>query len=184
MDSFQWKILESKYAIKDKWLSLRADKCKLPNGRIIEPCYILEYREWVNVVALTKTQDVVLVKQYRHGLQKTLLELPGGTTDPQDVSPVAAIQRELLEETGYTGETFFETGRLSPNPSNHNNVTHCFLAVDVEQIQEPRLDDTEKIEIVLQPLNNVIELAMNGELLQSLHVGSLFFAMARLGRIS
>ncbi len=183
MDSFAWKVLESRQVIKDKWLSLRADKCQLPNGHILEPCYVMEYRAWVNVVALTKNQDVVLVREYRHGIQKTLLELPGGTTDPEDVSPLAAIKRELLEETGFTSETFIETGRLSPNPATHNNILHCFLATNVEQVDKPKLDDTEQIDLVLMPLQKVIELAANGGLLQALHVASLFFALLRLGRV-
>ena len=183
MDSFGWKTLESKQVIKDKWLSLRADKCQLPNGRIIEPCYVMEYGAWVNVVALTKNQDVVLVREYRHGIQKTLLELPGGAMDPEDASPLAAVKRELLEETGYTSNTFVETGKLFPNPATHNNLLHCFLATNVEQVDNPRLDDTEQIDLVLMPLEKVIKLAANGGLMQALHVGSLFFALARLDRV-
>jgi ADP-ribose pyrophosphatase YjhB (NUDIX family) len=183
MDPFDWKVLESRQVIKDKLLSLRADKCQLPNGRILEPCYVMEYPAWVNVVALTKNKEVVLVKQFRHGIQKTLLELPGGTTDPEDLSPMAAIKRELLEETGFTGETFIETGRLCPNPATHNNFLHCFLAMNVEQVDKPRLDDTEQMDVVLMPLENVIEIASSGGLLQALHVSSLFLALMRSGRV-
>ena len=153
MDSFAWKILESRQVIKDEWLSLRADKCQLPNGLVLDPCYVLEYRAWVNVVALTKRQEVVLVREYRHGIQKTLLELPGGSTDPEDVSALAAAKRELLEETGYSSETFVETGRLYPNPATHNNLLHCFLATNVEQVDKPKLESTEQIDVVLMPLD-------------------------------
>ncbi len=183
MNSFDWRVLESRQVIKDQWLSLRADKCQLPNGLVLEPCYVMEYRAWVNVVALTKNQEVVLVKQFRHGIQKTLLELPGGTTDPEDASPLAAIKRELLEETGFTGDTFTETGRLCPNPATHNNFLHSFLALDVDQVDKPRPDDTEQIDVVLLPLEKVNEIASKGELLHALHVSSLFLALARLGRV-
>jgi len=183
MHTVDWKVLETRHVTRDEWLSLRADRCELPDGRIVEPCYVLEYPAWVNVVALTKNQDVVLVREFRHGMQKTLLELPGGTTEPEDISPLAAIRRELLEETGYTSETFVETGRLYPNAATHNNVLYCFLATDVEQVDRPRLDDTEQMDLVLMPLEKVIELTANGGLLQALHVGSLFLALARLGRV-
>ncbi len=183
MDSFDWKLLESRQVLKDKWLSLRADKYQLPNGRILEPCYVMEYRAWVNVVALTKNQEVVLVKEFRHGIQQTLLELPGGTTDPEDCSPLAAVKRELLEETGFTSKTFMATGKLCPNPATHNNFVHCFLAMNVQQVDKPRLDDTEQIDVMLMPLEKVIEIASNGGLLQALHVSSLFLALARLGRV-
>lgn len=183
MDSFDWKVLESRQVIKDNWLSLRADKCQLPSGHILEPCYVMEYRAWVNVVALTQNQDVVLVREFRHGVQQTLLQLPGGTTDPEDTSPLAAIKRELLEETGYTSETFSETGTMFPNPATHNNTVHCFLATNVEQVDKPRLDDTEQLETALMPLEELIELATNGRFLHALHIATLFFALARLGRL-
>ncbi len=78
MHSFDWTLLSSKYVVKDRWISVRADTYQMPNGRIIEPYYVLEYPTWVNVVALTKSKEVVLVKQYRPGIQKTVLELPCG----------------------------------------------------------------------------------------------------------
>ena len=74
MHSFDWILLNSKYVVKDKWITVRADTCQMPNGTIVEPYYVLEYPTWVNVVALTKNQEVILVKQYRHGLKQTVLE--------------------------------------------------------------------------------------------------------------
>ncbi len=184
MHPFNWKILKSEHIVKDRWLSLRADTCQLPNGQTIEPYYVLEYPAWVNVVALTKDNHVVLVRQYRHGIQKNVLELPSGGMEKTDASPLDAVKRELLEETGYAGKDFRETGRLSPNPANQTNITYCFLAREVECVIEPNLDDTEDVEIVLLSLPEVIELAKNGEILQSLHVGSLFFALNVLGQSS
>ena len=70
--NFEWRTLKSKQIIKDKWISLREDTCKMSNDKIIEPYYVLEYSTWVNVVALTKEKDVILVRQYRHGIQKQL----------------------------------------------------------------------------------------------------------------
>ena len=74
MNSFNWTLLSSKYLVQDRWLSLRADSCQMPNGLVVEPFYVMEYSTWVNIVAITKNQEVVLVKQYRHGIQKTVLE--------------------------------------------------------------------------------------------------------------
>ncbi len=85
MHPFDWQLLKSEYLIQDQWLSLRADTCQLPNGRTIAPYYVLEYPPWVNIVALTREHQVVLVRQYRHGVQQTVLELPSGTVDPTDV---------------------------------------------------------------------------------------------------
>ena len=183
MHRFDWKVLESRHVIKNRCLSLRADRCEMPNGPILPACYVFEYSPWVNVVALTADEKVVLVRQYRHGLRRTLLELPGGVVEPTDASPVAAIKRELREETGYTGSTFVETGVVSPNPSNNNNLVHCFLATEVELAGSPCPDDTEQIEVIVMPLLEVIERLVNGDFIQSLHVSSLFLAFHNLGKI-
>ncbi|MFN6528386.1 NUDIX hydrolase [Nostoc sp. ChiSLP03a] len=155
----------------------------MPNGTIVEPYYVLEYPTWVNVVALTKNQEVILVKQYRHGLKKTILELPSGAVETEDFFPIEAAKRELLEETGYTSNHFIETGILSPNPATHTNLTHCFLATDVECVADLKLDVTEQIDVVLLPLEKVIEGIENNVLLQTLHISSLFFALKKLGKV-
>lgn len=183
MESLNWKILNSKYVIKDKWISLRADTCIMPSGKIVEPYYILEYPTWVSVVAITKKNEVILVKQYRHGCKKTLLELPSGCMEVYDLSPMDAIKRELLEETGYTSEEFIDLGTISANPSSHNNLTYSFLALNVELVKEPHLDDTEQIEVVLKPLKQVIECLKNNEFLQALHVSTIFKALVYMNII-
>jgi ADP-ribose pyrophosphatase len=183
MHPFDWQLLKSEYLIQDQWLSLRADTCQLPNGRTIAPYYVLEYPPWVTIVALARDHQVVLVRQYRHGVQQTVLELPSGTVDPTDASPLAAVQRELLEETGYASQDVIETGRLSPNSANHANLTYCFLAREAEQIAEPTPEDMEHGETVLMPLMDVVRLASTGGLLQALHVGALFFALHALGKL-
>jgi len=153
MHPFAWQRLKSEDILQDRWLSLRADTCQLPNGRIIAPYYVLEYPPWVNVVARTHEHDVVLVCQYRHGVQQTVLELPAWTVETTDPSPLAAVQRELLEETGYAGAHVVETGRLSPNSANHANWTYCFLATGAEHVAAPLVEDTEHVETVLMPLS-------------------------------
>jgi ADP-ribose diphosphatase len=135
------------------------------------------------VVALTQAGEIVLVRQFRPGIGRSILELPGGTTDPEDTSPEAAVRRELLEETGYTGDRFVATGCYSPNPASHTNLVHCFLAADVVRTHDPSPDDNEHLEVVLMRLEDAIDLAKRGGFVQAMHVATLFFALAALGRI-
>ena len=176
-----WKILSSKYLYKTNGVALRVDQCEIPNGDVFEP-YIIETGTWVNVIALTKNREVVLVKQYRHGAGKILLEIPAGVMDAKDESPLQTAKRELLEETGYTSEKFFEVGCSYPNPATHTNMTYSFLALDVELVGQQNLDETEEIEVSLMPFDEFIALAKRGELPQALHISALFFALAYLER--
>jgi ADP-ribose pyrophosphatase len=184
MPSLDWTRLDSRYVIRDDWFTLRADSYRLPDERVIAPVYVMEYDPWVNVVALTRAQEVVLVRQYRPGLGRTILEVPGGATDRDDVSLLEAAKRELLEETGYASDDFIETGAIAPNPATHTNMMHCFLARDVERVAEPNPDDTEHLDIVLLPLDEVVGMAKRGEILQALHICALFFAFDKLGRVA
>ena len=172
-----WKVLESTY-LYDR---IRVDTCELQNGRIIKPV-MFEAGTWVTIVAITKNKQVVLIRQYRHGAKKVLLEFPGGGVDKGE-APVDAARRELLEETGYTSNTFIQIGIVSPNPSNHENQMVSFLALDAEKVKEQTLDDTEEISVLLMPLDETIQWVKNGGLLQSLHVSAFFFALSHLGYI-
>jgi 8-oxo-dGTP pyrophosphatase MutT (NUDIX family) len=177
----EWKVLSSKYLYKSKTLVMRIDRCEINDGIIFEP-YVFECGTWVNVIALTKRREVVLVKQYRHGVQQVMLEIPAGIMDEDDESPLQAAQRELLEETGYTSDRFVEVGKAYPNPATHNNLTYSFLALDVEQVGQQNLDETEEIEVYLIPFDEFVSMAKGGRLPQALHVTALFFAMAYLER--
>jgi 8-oxo-dGTP pyrophosphatase MutT (NUDIX family) len=172
-----WKILESNRPRKN----LRVDTCELPNGRLIEKM-IMEFSTWATIVAITPNQEVILIKQYRHGVGKVIWELPGGVVDAGE-TPLQAAHRELQEETGYGGVTLIETGAVSPNPDNHINMIHTFLALDAIKISPQHLDATEEIDVFPTPIEEVIRMAKNGELLQSMQISALFFALAHLDRI-
>jgi 8-oxo-dGTP pyrophosphatase MutT (NUDIX family) len=178
-----WKILDSKYLYKTNGVALRIDQCEIQNGNVFEP-YVIETGTWVNVVALTKEREVILEKQYRHGVGQVMLEIPAGVMDEEDESPIRAAQRELLEETGYTSDRFIEIGKVYPNPATHNNLTYSFLALDVEKVGQQNLDETEEIEVSLIPFDELIDMAKEGGLPQALHVSALFFALAYLERTS
>ncbi|CAL1517592.1 NUDIX hydrolase [Chitinophaga sp. MM2321] len=178
-----WKLLSSEYLFKDDWLTARKDKCLTPSGKIIEPYYVLEYNNWVNGVALTEDGQVIMIRQYRQGIGKTLLEIPGGTMDDTDTSPLEAMQRELLEETGYEFKEVISLGSIAPNPASSNNFTYMFLATGGRKIQEQQLDHNEEIEIELMPLATLQQLILENKILQSLHVTCICYALLHLGKM-
>lgn len=178
MPLIPWKILESKYVHP----RFRVDRSELASGKLIN-AMVMEFDTWANVLAITKDQKVVLVKQYRHGVKEVLLELPGGVVEDGEV-PLDGIKRELLEETGYTSDAFIDIGNFYPNPANQTNTLHCFLALDVEKVAEQSLDEAEDLEVELIPLNELIEMTKRGEFLHGLQVATLFRALLYLDRIS
>ena len=102
LKNMKWKQLSTEYLIKRPWLTARRDKVELPDGRVIDEYYVLEYPSWINVIAVTKDNQMVLVRQYRHALGCTNFEVVAGVVEEGE-SPLHAAQRELLEETGFGG---------------------------------------------------------------------------------
>jgi 8-oxo-dGTP pyrophosphatase MutT (NUDIX family) len=180
MASLEWKTLSSEYVYKSDWLTARRDTCETPSGKIVDSYYVLEYNDWVTCLALTAEGRVIMVRQFRQGIGKTVLEIPGGTMDDTDPSPEFAVRRELLEETGYEFEKLIPLGAVSPNPASSNNLMHMFLATGGRKVQEQDLDENEEIDIILMDLEDVEQLLKDNKILQSLHVTCLFYALLRL----
>ena len=172
-----WKVLESSY-FRPRF---RLDKIEFPNGKFLDAT-ILEFRSWANILALTKNHEAVLIKQYRHGVQEVLWEIPGGVVEDGE-DPLEGVKRELLEETGYTASEFIQVGKLYPNPALQTNSMYCFLALDVEKTGEQNLDDGEDIEVHLVPLDELFAMTKRGEFSHALQVAALFQAFAHMDRI-
>lgn len=178
-----WKTLSSKYLFKDNWLTVRADTCERPDGKIIDPYYVYEFPDFVAAVALTKDSNVIMVRQFRQALGKTILEIPGGCVDASDTSPATAIERELLEETGYQFEHIEFLCYTSPNPSTNNNLMHVFLATGGEKVAEQKLDEGEDIEVLLLSIEETKQLIRSNQILQSMHTTAFLYAFEKLGEL-
>lgn len=170
----------SRYVHKDRWLTVRADDCLTDDGVSIAPFYVLEYPDWVHVVALDAKGNVLLVRQYRHGLGDFSLELPAGAIDAADPDPLSAAARELLEETGCAGAMTF-AGLATPNPSTHANRVHTIVARDVSRVAPPADDPTERLELLWVPIDEAIRLALSGQMVAAIQVASLLTGLVHAG---
>ncbi|HWJ91302.1 MAG TPA: NUDIX hydrolase [Flavisolibacter sp.] len=179
----EWKVLESEYLFKQPWLTVRKEKCELPNGKIMQAYYTLEYDTWVTGFALTKDNKVILIRQYRHGLGVISIETPGGVVDKGE-STEAAVARELKEETGYAFESFEYLGKICANPATTNNYMHMYLARGGEKVAEQSLDETEDVEVLLYTIDEVKQLLRENKIVQALHTACMFYALERLGVLS
>ena len=139
---------------------------------------VLEAGDWVNVIALTRNGNVVLVRQFRHGTRSFTLEIPGGMVDKGE-SPAHAAARELREESGYAGDGPVLLGIVAPNPAILNNRCHTFLFEDCSQVGEPELDRGEDIEVLTYPLAEIPALIAAGSIDHALVICAFWWFFQR-----
>ncbi|NEQ32743.1 MAG: NUDIX hydrolase [Leptolyngbya sp. SIO4C5] len=159
-----WKRLRSRWALNHRWCRVRQDTVELPNGKLIDDYFVNVRPDVAMVLPLLPDERVLFVRQYRHGVQKLLTELPAGTFDPQQEAPAAAALRELQEETGYSADHLTPLGTLYDNPVKDTNQIHLFLAEAVYPVGQQQLDITEAIALVLIPLSEISQRIAQGEL--------------------
>src|SRR5690554_2608380 len=155
----------------------------MSSGYVVRASYVLEYNNWVHAVALIEDNQFILVRQYRHGAASTLLEIPGGVIDNGENS-LEAVKRELLEETGYSFNSFEEICELFPNPATSNNITTTYLAKGGIKVQDQHLDLQEEIQLVLVSPEELKMLLFENKIGQALHTAALFYALRQLGMLS
>ncbi len=183
MKDLKWKTLSSEYLFNDRWFKVRKDRCETPGGKNVDPYYVYEFPTWVAAVPITEDGKVVMVRQYRHALGETCIELPGGCVDDTDKNYEEAIARELMEETGYQFSSFENLGKISANPSTNTNLLHMFLARGGKKIAEQKLDENEEIEIVLLSIEELKQLVKENKIVQAMHVSCILYALERLNEL-
>ena len=177
--SMNWKKLSSEYISSHPYFTARKDVCQTPRGKMVESYYVVEYPTTVCALAITEEGTVLLERQYRHPLEETIIELPGGFSDPGE-EPSVAIERELLEETGYEFSSIECVGKVSANPGVLSGYTYLFLARGGKKVASQSLDANEEIELLQIPLEDVRSMLSKNEIVQALHVSCLLYAFKKL----
>ncbi|TBR57226.1 NUDIX hydrolase [Westiellopsis prolifica IICB1] len=173
----KWKLLQSKLVLNHPWCQVRQDEILLPTGKIIDDYFVHIKPEVAIILAITTNQEVVFVRQYRHAVEDFFIELPAGSFDPNQESAEIAAKRELQEETGYTATEIKKVATLYDRPSKDTNQLHLFLAKDVIKTSEQELDVTEEIEVILIPVESVLEKIIQGEIRVAGSIAALFLGL-------
>jgi len=182
-DQMKWKVLSSEYLFYDEWLKARKETCERPDGKIIDPYYILDYANWVCGVGITEDEQVVLIKQYRHALGEVCIEVPGGCVDKSDKDFETAVRREMKEETGYVFKDAEYLGYTSPNAAANSNMMHLFLLKGGVKEHEQSLDSNEDIQVFLVPLDDLFNMVLERKIHAAMHISAVMLALHKLGRM-
>jgi 8-oxo-dGTP pyrophosphatase MutT (NUDIX family) len=162
-----WRTISSEQIADCRVFQVREDTSETGDQSAKGTFYVLENPDWVNIIALTESREVVLIEQYRHGIQKTILEIPGGMVDAGE-EPLTAARRELLEETGYSSDNFILLGKTHPNPAIQNNTIYHYLALDCVKTAKPEFDEHESIITKLYSVTEIENLIKDEKITHSL----------------
>lgn len=172
-----WTKIESQRIADCKVFSVDRNRALMPTGDASRAYdfYILNPSQWCNVIPITDDGRVVFIEQYRHGIEKVTLEIPGGAVDPEDPTSQFAAGRELFEETGYAADELVFIGRNHPNPAIQSNYCDSYLARGARQLCEPTFHGSEDITIRLVELEEVPSLIASGAITHALVLVAFYF---------
>ncbi len=176
MPDRSWTLLDSRQIAQYPILRLREDRYRFEPTGAESNFVVCDTADWALIIATTTEGELILIRQYRHGVQEVVLEVPGGVLD-HDESPEEAARRELREETGYEAGRVRYLGKMLPNPAINSARMHVLLAEDCRWAGPPQFDAFEQIELVLRPFEDVPKMIADGEIVHALVIAS--FALLR-----
>lgn len=178
-----WRVRKSTLVLEEgRWARVRRDECELPCGEIILDYFYWEGNDFAQVFALTRKAEVVLTRQYKHGVKEIVVELPAGQIGDGE-EPQAAAEREMREETGFVGSDWVRLGQLNVSSAKASTRATAFLLRDAEKRHAPKLDLTERIEVLLVPLNEVLNLISRGGIRDVNSIATTLLALKALGQV-
>ncbi|MGB3211711.1 MAG: NUDIX hydrolase [Desulforhopalus sp.] len=173
-NSSKWQVSPPRILTSTPVMNVMTSRVHCDRTGIEKDFFKLDFPSWVNIVACTAKSEIILIRQYRFGTDRIELEIPGGAVEDGE-SPLEAGLRELLEETGYTGDNGRIIGKVCPNPALQDNFCYTVLVENVKKTIEPQLDEMEDIEVLIVPVNEVFALIQNGTIHHGLVLNGLMF---------
>jgi ADP-ribose pyrophosphatase len=168
-----WTVQSSEIIADCRIFKVRKDVTVNPRTGQPHDMFVLENPDWVNIVALTPEETVILVEQWRHGTRSVHLETPGGLLDEGE-TPETCGRRELLEETGYEAKEIHSLGTIHPNPAIQNNRQYYVLATNCRKVAEPSFDHAEDIAVHLVPLAGIPRLIESGRITHGIVIAAFY----------
>jgi 8-oxo-dGTP pyrophosphatase MutT (NUDIX family) len=170
-----WKTIRSTPVGDYRIFKIRSELKVSPRTGQEHDFYVLDSVNWVNVVAITPDQKLVMVEQYRHGSDTVELEIPGGMMDAHETDPVATGERELREETGFVGEKARLLGRVWSNPAILSNKTYTVIVENCQLQHCVEFDSGEDLITRLVPVADIPRLVAEEKIGHSLVVVALYY---------
>ena len=171
----RWPLTGSQVLGDYRVFRLRQDTRESPRTGRDHDFFVLDTGDWINVVPVTPDNQIVLIRQFRHGVEEVTLEIPGGMVDDMDESPMVSARRELLEETGYAADELIHIGTVTPNPAILNNRCHTFLARNARLVSRPQMDGSEDIQTDLVDAGAIPTLIASGQISHALVIAAFYF---------
>ncbi len=157
-----WKVHSEEIVFETPYIRARQQRCETMRGAIVDPYHVFDLPNWAAMLAITPDHHAVLVRNYRHGSQRVMLELPGGIIDDDDPNTEHAVARELREETGYSADRVFALPPIHPYPGRFRQMAYPYLGTGAVKAHEQALEDDEDLEIITMPLGDAFRVFADG----------------------
>lgn len=168
----RWEKLGQRLQLQTRVFEVRGTRYRHPGRQTEREFVVIHAPDWVNVVAVTTDERIVLVRQFRYGIDEFSLEVPGGVMEAGE-DPVTAGLRELREETGFAGQSARLLGSVHPNPAIQSNRCHFVLVEGAVRSHELEWDPDEEIHVTAQPVSEVLAVAHAGGIVHGLALNAL-----------